>query len=482
MREEGNGLSYSTIYSQLPPVWQGDNPREQIRQANQSGNRKIIVLDDDPTGVQTVHDIDVLTEWDKALLREAFNNPETVFYILTNTRGVEASEAERINREIARHVQEVADETGQGFVFVSRSDSTLRGYYPLEIDVLSLEIHRLTGKAYDGHLLVPAFFEGGRVTYRNTHYLLEGDTLIPVHQTEFAQDKVFGYEHGDLTEWVAEKTEGRIQPENCTVITLEQLRQGPAAVEEILLRVEGNVPVIINCMSYEDLDVLSLALLQAEKQGKRFIFRTGASFVKSYGGIGHQDYLPRERLTAKGQESRGGLVVVGSYVQKTTRQLVQLLSGTDIFPLEMEVGQILQPRERAGELNRLISEVNQRLALGQNVAVYSSRKLVASDNKAENMKISQAVSAALVELVRSLQVIPKFIIAKGGITASDVATKGLNIRKARVLGQVSAGVPVWLTGEEAKFSGVPYIVFPGNVGDDRTLLETVRKIEGQLIE
>ncbi|MBW7456724.1 hypothetical protein K0U00_22045, partial [Paenibacillus sepulcri] len=130
----------------------------------------------------------------------------------------------------------------------------------------------------------------------------------------------------------------------------------------------------------------------------------------------------------------------------------------------------------------LISEANQRLAQGQNVAVYSSRKLVAAGNKAENLKISQAVSAALVEIVRSLQVIPKFIIAKGGITASDVATKGLNIRKARVLGQVSAGVPVWLTGEEAKFSGVPYIVFPGNVGDDRTLLETVRKIDGQLIE
>jgi uncharacterized protein YgbK (DUF1537 family) len=470
-------VSFSSIKPLLPAEWKEKNIRGQIKQMNETLNKKIIVLDDDPTGVQTVHDIDVLTQWDKELLREAFGKPETVFYILTNTRGLDADAAERINREIAENVQAVSSETGTDFVFISRSDSTLRGYYPLEIDVLSEEMKRLTGKDFDGHLIIPAFFEAGRVTYENTHYIVEGDTMVPVHQSEFAKDKVFGYQQGELTKWVEEKTDGRIKPEDCVVIALDQIRRGPDEVEEILLKVHGNMPVIVNCLTYTDLDVLSLALLQAESKGKKFIFRTAASFVKAYAGISDQDYLPKEMLIAKGQESQGGLVVVGSYVQKTTRQLEQLLNNSAIIPLQMDVERILSRSEQDNELERLITEVNKRLAQGQNVVVYSSRKLVAVENKTGNLDISQTVSTAFVRIVQSLKVTPKFIIVKGGITSSDVATKGLGIRKARVLGQVSAGVPVWLTGDEAKFSGIPYIVFPGNVGNDEALLETVQKIE-----
>ncbi len=462
---------------QLPPEWPETDMRLKIKTLNESRKKKIIVLDDDPTGVQTVHDIDVLTQWDIELLRETFHKPETVFYILTNTRGHEASAAEQINREIAQNVFAVAKETNKEFVFISRSDSTLRGYYPLEIDVLSEEINRSTQKEMDGHLIIPAFFEGGRVTYQNTHYIVDGETMVPVHQTEFAKDKVFGYQHGDLTLWVEEKTEGRLSRDDCVVLTLDQIRSGPEAVEEVLMTVQGNKPVIINCMSYSDLDVLSLALLHAEGKGKRFMFRTGASFVKSYAGIETQAPLPKEKLIAIGQETHGGLVVVGSYVQKSTRQLQQLLDCTEIVSLELDVQKMMDDHERQKELERLSNIVNESLVQGRNVVVYSSRKLLATDNKKENIGISQIVSASLVKMVQTLKVIPKFIIAKGGITSSDVATKGLGIQKARVLGQAAAGIPVWLTGEEAKFPGIPYIVFPGNVGNDRTLLEIIQKIE-----
>jgi len=471
-------LSFSSIRLQVPTEWRDANLRQQIKQLNEANNKKIIVLDDDPTGVQTVHDVDVLTVWNKSLLIEAFDNQENVFYILTNTRGVDRAEAERINREIIRNVYEVASEKGIEFVFISRSDSTLRGYYPLEIDVLSEEMGRLSGKPYDGHLIIPAFFEAGRITYKNTHYIVDQDEMLPAHDSEFAKDKVFGYRNGDLTQWVAEKTEGRIRPVDCIAITLNDIRRGPKVVQEILMRVEGNAPVIVNALSYADLDVLSIALLYAESQGKKFVFRTAASFVKSYGGIGDQSYLPRDMLIAKGQEAHGGLIVVGSYVQKTTTQLERLVANNDIVPLEMDVERILNASEHDNELKQLIHEVNELLLQGRNVVVYSSRKLIALESISANLDISQTVSTALVQIVQSLKVNPKFIIAKGGITSSDVATKGLCIRKARIIGQVCAGVPVWLTGEEAKFSGMPYIVFPGNIGSDTTLLEAVEKIEG----
>ncbi|MDQ8735126.1 four-carbon acid sugar kinase family protein [Paenibacillus sp. LHD-38] len=477
MNSEAKRTTLAALQNELPLEWDNNGLRQEIKRLNNARGRKIIVLDDDPTGVQTVHDINVLTMWDKELLREAFDAPETLFYILTNTRGLDAAAAEQINREIARNVQAVAAEKDKGFTFVSRSDSMLRGYYPLETDVLSDEVLRVSGRAYDGQLIIPAFFEAGRITLENTHYMVENQTLIPVHETEFAKDKVFGYENGDLTEWVEEKTEGRIQAGQCLVISLDQIRKGPEAVKEVLLGATGNMPIIVNALTYADMDVLSLSLLQAEEQGKSFIFRTAASFVKSYAGISDQGYLPQEKLIADKQQSHGGIVVVGSYVQKTTRQLEQLLTFPGIVSLEIDVESVLDPEGYKLELGRVIAEANKHIAEGRNVVVYSSRKLIAVDNKADNFKISRTVSGALVEIVKSLEVVPKFIIAKGGITSSDVATKGLAIRKARVLGQVAAGIPVWLTGAEAKFSGIPYIVFPGNVGDERTLLETVEKIE-----
>ena len=58
---------------------------------------------------------------------------------------------------------------------------------------------------------------------------------------------------------------------------------------------------------------------------------------------------------------------------------------------------------------------------------------------------------------------------KGGITSSDVGTKALAVKKARVLGQIQPGIPVWQTGAESRFPGTPYVIFPGNVGEDGTL-------------
>jgi uncharacterized protein YgbK (DUF1537 family) len=472
------GVTLAAVAAALPPEWSQPGARERIRQLQQASGRKIIVLDDDPTGVQTVHDIDVLTQWDTELLREAFDAPEPLFYILTNTRGLDAATAERINCEIARNVQAAASAAGKPYTFVSRSDSMLRGYYPLEIDVLAKETEQLGGYSFDGHLIIPAFFEAGRLTAGNVHYMAEQEQLIPVNETEFAADKVFGYANGDLSKWVEEKTEGRWLAADCLVISLELLRSGPEAVTSQLLRAEGNVPIIVNALSYADMDVLSLALLEAEQRGKRYMYRTAASFVKSYAGISERPFLAKEQLVAGGQEGHGGIVVVGSYVQKTTRQLEQLLTFPGIVSLEIDVAKVLDPASCSQELERVIREANSRLAAGSNVVVYSSRKLVAVSGKADNLKISSTVSGALVKVVQSLQVVPKFIIAKGGITSSDVATKGLGIRKARVLGQVSAGIPVWLTGSEAKFNGIPYIVFPGNVGSERALLETVATIEG----
>jgi uncharacterized protein YgbK (DUF1537 family) len=63
---------------------------------------------------------------------------------------------------------------------------------------------------------------------------------------------------------------------------------------------------------------------------------------------------------------------------------------------------------------------------------------------------------------------------QGGITSSDMATKALGMKAATVVGQAAPGVPLWECLEEtSKYSGLPYVVFPGNVGSASALFEVV---------
>ena len=52
-----------------------------------ANTKKIVVLDDDPTGVQTVHDVSVYTGWTHESVLAGFREANNLFYILTNSRG-----------------------------------------------------------------------------------------------------------------------------------------------------------------------------------------------------------------------------------------------------------------------------------------------------------------------------------------------------------------------------------------------------------
>jgi len=431
--------------------------------------KKIVVLDDDPTGVQTVHGIRVLTRWDEKLLTEAFHDHRPLFYILTNTRSLGEAEVVRIHREIVARLIKVSQMTGTDFVIASRSDSTLRGHYPLEIDVLAESLYPF--KKIDGHLIVPAFFEGGRITRENTHYMVENGRLIPVNQTEFAKDPVFGFTQASLPHWIEEKSKGKIKAEDTVCISLDDIRTGGyKRVFDRLMEVKNGLPVVVNAVDYDDLLIFVHGLILAEQSGKNFIYRTAASFVKVRGSIRDKPLLRSEDVHRP--EKLPGIVLVGSYVNKTSEQLEHLVNtANDFDSFEADVSKLLRADARAEEIGRILNGVNQSLGRNRDVVVYTSRNLVKGEGKSENLLIGLSVSQALVEIVRGLRIRPGFMIAKGGITSSDIATEGLNIQAAEVIGQVAKGVPVWLCGSESKFPGMPYVVFPGNVGTAYTLSE-----------
>lgn len=439
----------------------------------EKNNKKIVVLDDDPTGVQTVHDISVYTNWTKDSIAKGFAEENKLFYVLTNSRGFTSAQTEKAHREIAKVVDEVSKETGKEYIFISRSDSTLRGHYPLETLLLKEEYEKNTGKKIDGEILCPFFKEGGRYTIGDVHYVKYGDDLIPAAETEFAKDKTFGYTSSNMKEYVEEKTKGAYKAEDVTAISLEDIHaMNLDKIEEQLMAVENFNKIIVNAIDYVDIKVFCIALYRAMAKGKVFMFRTAAAIVKVMGGVSSIPLLTREQMVVKETEN-GGIIVVGSHTEKTTKQVEMLKENKQIEFVELDATLVKDEEAFEKEVERCLSLEESYIAAGKTVCVYTTRALITADtgDKEDDLRMAVKISDAVQSLVGRLTIVPSFVIAKGGITSSDVGTKALAVQKANVLGQIKPGIPVWQTGEESKFPLTPYVIFPGNVGEVGTLKE-----------
>lgn len=449
-----------------------------LSQAMEGFHKKLVVLDDDPTGVQTVHDVSVYTDWEEESIRKGFEEKEAMFFILTNSRSFSVEETTKVHQDIAARVAKVARELGQDFMIISRGDSTLRGHYPLETQLLADDLTKNEGVVIDGEIICPFFPEGGRYTMDNIHYVKEQDNLVPAGMTEFAKDKTFGYKSSDLTEYVEEKTEGKYHKEDCITIFLDELNAlDVQGVKVKLMTAKDMAKIIVNAVSYADLKVFCAALVLAMKEGKHYMARTAAAFTKVMGRISDQPLLGREQL--EGDTRNGGIVLIGSHVKKTTDQLncLKELDGQVDF-MEFQVNTVFEENGLEKEVEKTVKAAEEKILSGRTVVIYTSRQLLAPENMTpeEKLHISVKISNAVTSIIGKLSVKPKFIIAKGGITSSDVGTKALRVKKARVMGQVKKGIPVWMTGEESKFPGMPYIIFPGNVGEVSTLKEIVEEL------
>lgn len=472
MNEQSIGAE---VLRQYPPV-DGDALEAMLQKELAAAQVKLVVLDDDPTGVQTVHGVSVYTDWSRESVRQGFAEKNRLFYILTNSRGFTEEQTVSAHREIARTVADAARETGADYLLVSRCDSTLRGHYPLETETLQQATAEAGGYAADGEVLCPFFKEGGRFTIDNVHYVRYGDELIPAGGTEFARDKTFGYRASDLREYIEEKTAGAYPADAVGCVALETLRRMDIdGVYRQLMAVHDFQKIVVNAIDYCDLKVFCVALYRAAAQGKRFIFRAAAGLVKVLGGVPDRPLLTRTDMILR-ETNNGGLVVVGSYTRKTTAQLEALLALDGTEGIAFRSGLALEGAEAfSAEIDRVVAQSEAVIRSGKTAVCYTDRKLlsVAGESKEDALLRSVKISEGVYALVERLGIAPAFIIAKGGITSSDIGTKALRVKRADVMGQIRPGIPVWRLGPESKFPGVPYIIFPGNTGDTGTLRETV---------
>lgn len=440
---------------------------------------KIIVLDDDPTGSQTVHSCLLLTRWDVDTLRLGLQDEAPIFFVLTNTRSLPPEQAADVTREVCHNLKLVLDAEGiDDFLIVSRSDSTLRGHYPIETDVIAEELG-----GFDAHFLVPAFFEGGRVTRDSVHYLIIDGVPTPVHETEFARDSVFGYTHGYLPDYVEEKTKGRIRAKAVERFLLADIRRGADVTGKVstlerLMHLTGNQCVAVDAENQDDLNRFATNVLTATRQGKHFLFRSAASLLTALAGLPPQP-VPPEEMSQYVRGGKPGAVIVGSHVKKTTQQLEQLLKETGIVGIEVDVAQLLDDslEQPSKLLSQTLEEVHAAHNAGRTPVVYTSREELVFADVQTRLQFGADVSALLMDIVQNLPKDIGFLISKGGITSNDVLSKGLALTSARLLGQILAGCSIVRTpSNHPQFPDLPVVLFPGNVGDANALATIYRRL------
>ena len=421
---------------------------------------KIIVLDDDPTGSQTVHSCLLLTRWDVETLKLGLTDTAPIFFILTNTRAMEPAQAAAVTREVCQNLKLAIAEVGlTDFLVVSRSDSTLRGHYPIETDVIAAELG-----GFDAHFLMPAFFEGGRITRDSIHYLLVNGVETPVHKTEFARDSVFGYSHSYLPDYVAEKTSGRIPADRVVQFLLAEVRSGSL---DKLMQLERNRCCVVDGEQQSDFDKFAADILTAARQGKKFLFRSGASILTSLANLGSQP-IPATEMSKYVRDGKPGAIIIGSHVQKTTEQLAQLLTANGIIGVEIDVSHLVsgETNARTALLTATIAKINSIHADGNTPAIYTSRQELSFDSTKARLEFGESVSALLMDIIRALPADIGFLISKGGITSNDTLSRGLAMPTARLLGQIVPGCSAIVTPPtHPQFPNLPVVLFPGNVGD-----------------
>jgi uncharacterized protein YgbK (DUF1537 family) len=452
--------------------------RQRIRAAHRETGRRIAVLDDDPTGSQTVHDVSAVFAPDPAEYADGLAEPGSTCFVLTNSRSLAEPDAGRLTLELGRELFELGARLGAPLSVVSRSDSTLRGHLIAEVQALDAARRSVTGRGHDGVLLVPAYFEAGRFTAGGTHWARVGGRAVPVGETEFARDVSFGYAASDLRDFVVEKGRGRIERREVHTLTLEDIRRGgPSQVARVLAEVGGGRFVAVDAVTYADLEVVVLGLLEVERAGRVFLYRTGPSFVQVLAGLEPQPPLTTEQIWPTGRPTGHGLVVVGSHVGLTSRQVEVALARGGLVAVHLDVAELLDPVRRLRQIDETTGRVRAGLA-ESDVLLFTSRELVTGADAESSLRVSRTVSRAVTDVVAGVLVSrPAWVVAKGGITSHDVAVRGLGIRRATVLGQLLPGLvsvfrPV---AADPEVVGVPYVVFAGNVGDERTLADVVAR-------
>lgn len=443
--------------------------------------RRLVVIDDHPSGSQSMSGVPVLSAWSPDQIEWAMGTGCPCFYIVVGTRALSVAAAEDRYLDVVSAVLEVAKERGEDVTFVIRSDSTLRGYFPLDTDIVVNAIETSTSVKVDGVVLVPAFPEAGRITVDSTQYVESWPgEFQPVGETRFGKETRFPFSSSELREWVAERSRGRYRAESVKRIPLDVVRDDPNAVAAVLMNARHAEPVVVDAVTEEDLRSVAIGATTAESMGKTFVYRVGPPYVRAAVGQPVAAPLSLDDLAAirgtRGTPEGGGLVVVGTPVPLTRRQLRVLETRRTIRDVPVSVPALLDSR-RASHVEEVVRRAAEGLE-GGNVMVRLSEMHVDTEvtgDFAIDPRVGRAVSEICHRIAKMRPL--SFVVARGGSVVQAVA-HGLGVRRATVAGPLLDGIISLWEPLHGPIEGVPFAVYAGGVGTDESLADIVDKLSG----
>ena len=446
---------------------------------------KTIIFDDDPTGSQTVYGCPLLLNWDEKTLEKAFAKSSPLIFILANTRSLSSVLAVKKTREICSSLKRFFVKKGYSkddFFYISRGDSTLRGHGVLEPAILEEELG-----PFHATFHIPAFLEGGRTTENGIHYL----NGMPVHTTDFGRDHIFGFSTSDLAEWIEEKSFGEIQAKNILQIDIEQLEMAFnhedcfKSLLSFLSRLDDNISVVVNAKFPHHLKTLARGIKIVSKE-KRFLFRTAASFINSLSELPPNPKDTKDLVSLKSKNNQSkykpGLIMVGSHVKLATDQLEVLLKDNSCEGLEIPVSKLANilaledyQNDIWEEQKILLSKIYDILDLNKVPVLYTSRQELKFSTCSKRMNFGLELAEFMAILVGKMINRFGYIISKGGITTQLLLQKGLNLNQVDLKGQILPGLSSVKSNDDQMKP--PVITFPGNLGNEKTLLESFKLME-----
>ena len=420
-------------------------------------DRPVVVLDDDPTGVQTLAGARVLLEWDAGRVREALAGLPAV-HLITNVRALPADGARAVTADAARTALAAAPDA----LLVLRGDSTLRGH--LREELLALAEVATPGRM-PPVLLVPALPGAGRVTVGGVHVLERDGRRVPLHETEYARDGVFAYADARVLAWAEERTGGLLRARDGRELHLEALRTGgPELVAAALRELEAAgrpAALVPDVEDVSDLELVAEGYAQALDDGVTAFVRCAPAFVGVLTGTAAVGPAPAPRVDR-------ALVVCGSYVPATTAQLRALAAAHPGTLVEVDV-EALASAEPEPEVRRAAAAASSLLRAGSLAVLATPRTRPAGT---ETLEAGARISAGLARAAGAVAPRPPCVVVKGGITSCVTLREGFGAAEADVLGPLLPGVSRWRAGD------LDYVVVPGNVGDEQLLADVVRSVLG----
>ncbi|MDC2975455.1 hypothetical protein OA065_00165 [Prochlorococcus sp. AH-736-D23] len=445
---------------------------------------KFVVIDDDPTGSQTVHECLLLLKWDCSTLAKGFESKSNLFFILANTRSLSEKDAKLTIEEICKNLKTVI--TSQAYeeeiIFISRGDSTLRGHNYLE----PIALNSCLGP-FDATFYIPAFIEGKRFTINGSHYV----DKTPISQTIFAKDKIFGYSTSNVKNLLFQQSKSQLNFEDIQNLLLSDIEmlddEENNIVFKILKNLKNNKHVVVDVENYSQLKKFSLVIKKLIKQ-KKFLFRTAASFIssisekKSFSQT--EKFFSNLRIRNKEKSFLPGLIIVGSYVELSTIQLNNLLKINNCNPVELDVFEFFKitssdniQERRNWFKNKFLKEIRFSFERGKTPVLFTSRKFMSLDSS-ELFNFYNLLACFIAELVTDLKYEIGYLISKGGITTNLILSKGLNADYVYLEGQILTGISV-VTYKLKNGEKLPIVTHPGNIGTKDSLVNIWKVFENK---